>query len=179
MLSVTWDIPALAPVPRAGPAARWINGPHSLTAQQVYTGYTLDADSNPTTVPPWLPEIVLDDGKNTLLRFRGTLEGIRLPVVSGVQQNGSLALVHSRWYVRPEHGAWLYVQGLQPALRAQGRARAARAGGAPGPTPPPSRSARPMMHSPRVDGASGVGRAAGSGQALTRQPSAYGRRAHR
>ena len=88
-------------------------------AQQVYTGYTLDADSNPTRVPPWLPEIVMDDGKNTLLRFRGTLEGIRLPVVSGVQQNGSLALVQSRWYVRPEHGAWLYVQGLWPGLELQ------------------------------------------------------------
>ena len=71
---------------------------------------------NPTRVPAWLPEIVMDDGKNTLLRFRGALEGIRLPVISGVQQNGSLALVHSRWYVRPEHGAWLYVQGLWPAL---------------------------------------------------------------
>ena len=61
----------------------------------------------------------MDDGKNTLLRFRGTLEGIRLPVISGVQQNGSLALVQSRWYVRPEHGAWLYVQGLWPALQLQ------------------------------------------------------------
>ena len=40
-----------------------------------------------------------------------------MPVVSGVQQNGSLALVQSRWYVRPEHGAWLYVQGLWPALQ--------------------------------------------------------------
>ena len=33
--------------------------------------------------------------------------------------NGSLALVHSRWYVRREHGAWLFVQGVHPALHLQ------------------------------------------------------------
>ena len=60
---------------------------------------------------------MLDDGRNTLLNCRGTLEGKQLPVVSGVQQHGRLALVHSRWYVRPEHGAWLYVQGVHPALQ--------------------------------------------------------------
>jgi type IV secretory pathway VirB9-like protein len=116
MLSVTWDIPALAPVTMPLPLDQ---RPPQFDAQQVYSGYTLESDSHPARVPPWLPEIILDDGKNTLLRFRGTLEGIRMPVVSGVQQNGSLALVHSRWYVRPEHGAWLYVQGVHPALHLQ------------------------------------------------------------
>ena len=131
MLSVTWDIPALTTVPLQA-RLPLDQQPPPFNAQQVYAGYTLDTDSNPTRVPPWLPEIVLDDGKNTLLRFRGTLDGIRMPVVSGVQQNGSLALVQSRWYVRPAHGAWLYVQGLHPALElkdAQGlRVRVVRQG---------------------------------------------------
>ena len=131
MLSVTWDVPAR--VPTTMPVRLPLDQhPPKFDSQQVYAGYTLDTDSNPTRVPPWLPEIVLDDGTNTLLRFRGTLEGIRMPVVSGVQQNGSLALVQSRWYVRPEHGAWLYVQGLHPALEltdAQGlRVRVVRQG---------------------------------------------------
>jgi type IV secretory pathway VirB9-like protein len=131
MLSVTWDVPALVPT-TMHVRLPLDQQPPKFDSQQVYAGYTLDTDSNPTRVPPWLPEIVLDDGKNTLLRFRGTLDGIRMPVVSGVQQNGSLALVHSRWYVRPEHGAWLYVQGLWPALElrdAQGlRVRVVRQG---------------------------------------------------
>jgi type IV secretory pathway VirB9-like protein len=115
MLSVTWDIPALVSVTMQ--PLPLDQRPPQFDAQQVYSEYTLESDSHPTRVPPWLPEIVLDDGTNTLLRFRGMLEGIRMPVISGVQQNGRLALVHSRWYVRPEHGAWLYVQGLWPALQ--------------------------------------------------------------
>jgi type IV secretory pathway VirB9-like protein len=118
MLSVTWDIPARTPV-ALQTQVPLDQRPPVLHAQQVYTGYTLETDRNPTRVPPWLPELVLDDGTHTLLRFRGMLEGIRLPVISGVQQHGHLALVHSRWYVRPEHGAWLFVQGVHPALDLQ------------------------------------------------------------
>ena len=117
MLSVTWDIPALTPVTPARAPLPVDQRPPQFDSAHAYAGYTLEADDNPTRTPPWLPEAVLDDGRNTLLKFRGTLEGIRVPVVSGVQQNGSLALVHSRWYVRPEHGAWLYVQGVHPALQ--------------------------------------------------------------
>jgi type IV secretory pathway VirB9-like protein len=116
MLSVTWDIPALVP-PTRQTRLPLDQRPPQFNTQQVFRGYALDMDRNPARVPPWVPEMVLDDGQNTLLKFRGTLEGIRMPVVSGVQQNGSLALVQSRWYVRPEHGAWLYVQGLWPALQ--------------------------------------------------------------
>jgi hypothetical protein len=66
--------------------------------------------------PPWLLTAVVDNGKNTLIQFPGTLDGTRMPVVTGVQQTGKPALVQSRLYVRPEHGTWLYVQGLWPAL---------------------------------------------------------------
>ena len=118
MLSVTWDVPALLPTTMQVKVPL-DQQPPKFDSQKVYSGYTLDADSNPNRIPAWIPEIVLDDGTNTLLRFRGTLEGTRMPVVSGVQQNGSLALVQSRWYVRPEHGAWLYVHGLWPALQLQ------------------------------------------------------------
>ncbi len=112
MLSVTWDIPALTPVTSASAPLPVDQRPPQFDSAHAYAGYTLEADDNPTRRPPWLPEAVLDDGRNTLLKFRGTLDGVRVPVVSGVQQNGSLALVHSRWYVRPEHGAWLYRPGL-------------------------------------------------------------------
>jgi type IV secretory pathway VirB9-like protein len=117
MLSVTWDIPARTPVTPARAPLPVDQRPPQFDSAHAYVGYTLEADDNSTRTPPWLPEAVLDDGRNTLLKFRGTLDGARVPVVSGVQQNGSLALVHSRWYVRPEHGAWLYVQGLWPALQ--------------------------------------------------------------
>ena len=40
-------------------------------------------------------------------------------MVQGLQQTGKPALVQSRLYVRPEHGTWLYVQGLWPALQLQ------------------------------------------------------------
>jgi type IV secretory pathway VirB9-like protein len=132
MLSVTWDVPALTSVPPRHAPLPVDQRPPQFESAHAYTGYALDADDTPTRIPPWLPEAVLDDGRNTLLKFRGTLEGIRMPVVSGVQQDGSLALVQSRWYVRPEHGAWLYVQGLWPALElrdAQGlRVRVVRQG---------------------------------------------------
>jgi len=40
-----------------------------------------------------------------------------MPVVQGIQQTGKPALVQSRFYVRLDHGAWLYVQGLWHALQ--------------------------------------------------------------
>ena len=91
--------------------------PHRRASSRAVQG--LQSFSLSYRTPPCVPEAVLDDGRNTLLKCRGTLKGTRVPLVSGVEQNGSLALVQSRWYVRPEHGAWLYVQGLHPALQLQ------------------------------------------------------------
>jgi type IV secretory pathway VirB9-like protein len=114
MLSVSWEVPErpISP-PEVPPDQR----PPQFDNALAYAGYTIQLEGKATEPPPWFPEAVLDDGKHTLIKFRGTLEGIRLPVVSGIQQTGKPALVQSRLYVRPDHGAWLYVQGLWPALR--------------------------------------------------------------
>lgn len=110
MLSVTWELPT-AGVPPPPPPDQI---PPTFDNALAYTGYVIAVDGK--TPPPWLPEGVVDDGKNTLIRFPGLGEGMRLPIASGIQQNGKPALVQSRLYIRREHGAWLYVQGLWPAL---------------------------------------------------------------
>jgi type IV secretory pathway VirB9-like protein len=110
MLSVTWDVPT----PTAAPVPTPDKIPPQFIAAQAYEGYSLQIEGK--GIPPWMPEGVLDDGRNTLIKLPGLLEGIRPPVVNGIQQNGKPALVASRLYIRPGHGAWLYVQGLHPAL---------------------------------------------------------------
>jgi hypothetical protein len=114
MLSVTWDLPAQPPAPPELPIDQ---RPPRFDNAQAYAGYTMALEGKAPLPPPWFPEGVLDDGKNTLIKFPGTLDGIRPPVVSGIQQTGKPALVQSRLYVRPNHGAWMYVQGLWPALQ--------------------------------------------------------------
>jgi type IV secretory pathway VirB9-like protein len=111
-ISVTWDLPAAA-IPPPKPTPDQIP-PHFDTAV-AYEGYTMQVEGK--YQPAWMPQGVLDDGKNTLIKFPGLLEGIRVPVVSGIQPDGKPALVQSRLYVRPEHGAWMYIQGLWPALQ--------------------------------------------------------------
>jgi Conjugal transfer protein len=114
MLSVSWEVPA-RPVSPPTPTPDQL--PPRFEREQAYAGYAVTVEGKKPATPPWLPEAVMDDGKNTLVKFPGTLDGVRVPVVQGIQQNGAPALVQSRLYVRPEHGAWLYVQGLWPALR--------------------------------------------------------------
>jgi type IV secretory pathway VirB9-like protein len=117
MLSVTWDVPRTV---TTDPAVPLDQQPPKFDNAQAYDGYTVALEGKKKAAPPaWFPDAAFDDGKNTLIKFPGTLEGIRMPVVQGIQQTGKPALVQSRWYVRPEHGAWLYVQGLWPALRLQ------------------------------------------------------------
>jgi hypothetical protein len=116
MISVEWFIPAEDKTPPPPPVDQQ---PPAFDIERVYGGYTVALASKKTPQPPWLPEAVADDGTNTLIRFRTEFEGVRLPLVSGVQQDGQPALVQSRLYVRPGHGAWLWVQGLWPALRLQ------------------------------------------------------------
>jgi type IV secretory pathway VirB9-like protein len=113
MLSVAWDMPARQMTPPPLPLDQQ---PPKFDNARAYAGYRLEVDEKAALTPPWLPTAVVDDGKNTLIRLPGTLEGTRMPVVTGIQQTGKPALVQSRLYVRPEHGAWLYVQGLWPKL---------------------------------------------------------------
>lgn len=113
MLSVSWEVPERPPPPPEVPPDQ---RPPQFDNALAYADYRIELEGKATQPPPWFPEAVLDDGKNTMIRFRGMLEGIRLPVVSGIQQTGKPALVQSRLYVRPDHGAWMYVQGLWPAL---------------------------------------------------------------
>ncbi len=114
MLSVAWELPERPmPAPELPPDQR----PPQFDNEAAYAGYTMTLEGKTKLPPPWYPEAVLDDGRNTLIKFRDTLDGIRLPVVQGIQQNGMPALVQSRLYVREDHGAWLYVQGLWPALQ--------------------------------------------------------------
>jgi type IV secretory pathway VirB9-like protein len=113
MLSVAWEMPPRRTTPPEPPLEQ---RPPKFDASNAYAGYVLETDKTATLTPPWLPEAVVDDGRNTLIKFRSALQGTRMPVVTGVQQTGKPALVQSRLYVREEHGAWLYVQGLWPAL---------------------------------------------------------------
>lgn len=112
MLSVSWELadgkPPEPPSPdRLAP---------TFDNARAYDGYVFGVVGKVTYPPAWMPEAVVDDGKNTLIRFPGLGEGLRLPIVTGIKQNGKPALAQSRLYIRPEHGAWLYVQGLWPAL---------------------------------------------------------------
>jgi type IV secretory pathway VirB9-like protein len=117
MLSVTWDMPAPQLDPHDVPLDQ---RPPVFRSQDAYSGYAITVESKKKVAPPWLPAAVIDDGRNTLVKFSTNFEGQRLPVVSGLQQNGTPALVQSRLFVHkddPEQGSWLYIQGLWPALR--------------------------------------------------------------
>jgi type IV secretory pathway VirB9-like protein len=117
MLSVTWDVPEKPQRPEMEQSPD--QKPPLFDNAKAYPGYTIALDKKAKQPPAWLPDAALDDGKNTLIRFRGSLDGLRVPVVQGLQQNGKPALVQSRLYVRPEHGAWLYVQGVWSGLTLQ------------------------------------------------------------
>jgi type IV secretory pathway VirB9-like protein len=110
-LSVTFDLPATAIAP---PKPTPDQVPPRFDTANAYEGYTLQVEGKAR--PAWMPEGILDDGHNTLIKFPGLLEGMRVPVVNGIRQDGKPALVQSLLYIRPEHGAWMYIQGLWPAL---------------------------------------------------------------
>ena len=122
MVSVEWFIPQEEKPPPPVPLDQQ---PPMFNGGQVYAGYTVTLESKTKYPPPWLPDAVMDDGVNTLIKFRTNFEGVSLPIVSGIKQNNQPALVQTRLYVRartdsgigPDHGAWLWVQGLWPALR--------------------------------------------------------------
>lgn len=115
MISVEWFMDEEKKKPVPPPVDQQ---PPVFDGERAYAGYSITMESKKKLQPPWLPEAVLDDGKHTLIKFATDFEGIRLPILSGVQQNGQPALVQSRLYVRPGTGAaWLWVQGLWPALR--------------------------------------------------------------
>jgi hypothetical protein len=119
MLSVAWDIPVPEVVANKPPEIPLDQRPPIFRAQLAYAAYGLSAGGKATLTPPWHPSKVVDDGQNTLIHLPTNLAGQRMPVVTGIQQNGKPALVQSRLYVRkdrPQDGAWLYVQGLWPAL---------------------------------------------------------------
>ena len=112
MLSVTWDIPDTAkPPPQPSPEKI----PPTFNNGAAYAGYVMTLEGKVKQPPPWFPEAVLDDGKNTLIKFR-SIDGVAVPVVKAIQANGKPALRQSRLYVRQEHGAWMWVQGLSPAI---------------------------------------------------------------
>jgi hypothetical protein len=111
MLSVTWDAPARAkPPPPPSPETV----PPVFNNATAYAGYTMTLEGNVQMPPPWFPTAVLDDGRNTLVKFR-SIDGVPVPVVSAIQANGKPAVRQSRLYVRREHGAWMWMQGLSPA----------------------------------------------------------------
>src|SRR4029453_7316002 len=117
MTTVQWELPRqpLAPPPR--PLSEQ---PPKFNAAQTYTGYTLTVEGSDRLTPPWMPVAVLDDGSNTLIKFSSALDWTRSPVGVGLANNGKPNLTQSRLWSRPdapEQGAWLFVQGLWPALR--------------------------------------------------------------
>jgi hypothetical protein len=119
MLSVTWDLPTrLAPTkPEAPPLDQRPPKFHNALA---YNGYTWQVQGKSKVSPPWLPKSVVDDGTNTVVKFGASLEGQRLPAVSGLNQKGKAVIVASRLYVYQGKEAsaswWLYIQGLHPAF---------------------------------------------------------------
>jgi len=112
MLSVAWETPPKPPEPPPIPIDKQ---PPLFEKAQAYTAYKLELKGKSKYPPAWFPEGVADDGKNTIIKLP-SLEGIRAPVVQGIQQTGKPALVQSRLFIREEYGALLYVQGLWPAL---------------------------------------------------------------
>src|SRR5262245_29155342 len=110
MLSVAWDLPLPVEAPPPPPNEL----PPNFNKDHAYANYEMKLEEGPK--PPWYPVGVVDDGANTMIKFPNQFDGIRLPVVQGIQQNGNPALVQSRLFQRPEFGAWMYVPGLWPAL---------------------------------------------------------------
>lgn len=112
MLRVSWIMPEQA-IPPPLPSPDQL--PPVFDSRHAYDQYALKVESKHGQ-PAWMPLAVIDDGKVTLIRLPNAMDGIRAPIASGIQQNGQPALVSTRLYMRPEHGAWLYVQGLWPAI---------------------------------------------------------------
>jgi type IV secretory pathway VirB9-like protein len=117
MTTVQWDLPMR---PLVAPQRPLSEQPPKFHAAQPYMGYTLTVEGKDKLTPPWMPVAVLDDGSNTLIKFASALDWTRSPVVVGLAQNGTPNLTQIRLWSRPdtpEQGAWLFVQGLWPALR--------------------------------------------------------------
>ena len=115
MLSVTWDLPQMAPASLSEtPIAQ---RPPKIDVGRLHTGYAIKPQGKLT--PPWVPVSVFDDGTRTYVKFREALTYTRAPGVFGLTPQGTTTLVQSHMYVipeQPERGAWLLVQGLWPAL---------------------------------------------------------------
>jgi Conjugal transfer protein len=94
--------------------------PPKFDTSHPYTGYTIAVAGKEKLTPPWMPVAVADDGQNTLVKFERALDWTRAPVVVGMAQNGHPSITPNRYYTRPgalDEGAWLFVQGLWPAIR--------------------------------------------------------------
>jgi Conjugal transfer protein len=114
---VAWQLPPpTVPKPVPVPLDKQ---PPKFNRDQTYSGYTVTLEGKHKLTPQWMPKVIVDDGRNTLVRLGQTLEGQRMPVVAGVLQNGKEAIVSSRLYMREDRlqdGAWMYIQGLHPAF---------------------------------------------------------------
>jgi hypothetical protein len=117
MTLVQWHVPALptkaVEMPLTARAPKF-------DASRTYTGYIIEIAGKDKIPPPWVPVAVVDDGSNTLVKFARALDWTRSPVVVGLAQNGQPSITPNRYYTRPdapEAGAWLFIQGLWPALQ--------------------------------------------------------------
>jgi Conjugal transfer protein len=117
MLSVTWSMPERTGEPEAPPMDE---RPPKFNANLAYTGYSYMLEGKTKVAPPWMPKLIVDDGHNTLVKFRTSLEGQRMPAVVGLDQAGKPILVSSRLYVHPDKqergGYWLFFHGMHPAF---------------------------------------------------------------
>jgi hypothetical protein len=117
MTLVQWSVPE---TPRKVHDLPMTARPPKFDASRAYTAYTLTVEGKDKLTPPWMPVAVADDGSNTLVKFARALDWTRSPVVVGMAQNGKPAITPNRYWTRPEapeEGAWLFVQGLWPALQ--------------------------------------------------------------
>jgi type IV secretory pathway VirB9-like protein len=111
MLRVSWVVPEPSTPPPLPPNEI----PPVFDNRATFANYRLKVDGKGVR-PAWMPLAVVDDGHSTLISLPLGMDALRVPIVSGIQQNGAPALVSSRLHYRPAHGYWLWAQGIWPAL---------------------------------------------------------------
>jgi type IV secretory pathway VirB9-like protein len=92
-----------------------------IALDRLHTAYTIEVTSK--VKPPWVPQMVFDDGRQTVVKFKEPLTYTDAPVVLGVYADGSPALIEFSTYTDPAHperGLWYLVAGLYPRLVLKG-----------------------------------------------------------
>lgn len=122
MVAVTWDMPLRLIPPLDAQTTRGVQPFKApvVDVTRIHTGYQVESVKGK---PPWLPELIYDDGRKTLIKFKESLAFTNAPVVFVVHTDGSPGVVDVTPYEVPEHpekGAFYIIQGLWPRLTLKG-----------------------------------------------------------